>query len=492
MPSLYPFPGNEHIVTRILLALTFAFTLATTSFGFGQVNFNQIAIDSGDISSNGIAVGDFDGDGILDFVTINYSTLSFYKGLGGGNYANPVNQSITQSLGQVMAADFNRDGKLDLAVVSVSGESGGLYIFLGNGDGTFHLGTYIALPGNQHFLTLADFNGDHLPDIAISDNAGTQVYLGKGDGTFTLASSLSDGGWQIVSGDFNADGHQDIIASNSGGQIALYLGKGDGTFAAPVVQTVSDLQWMAVGDFYNDRVQSLVVLAGLYNPPNFSEWLYPVRYANGKLTLGPKTVLAQTIGDPYQAIAAGDLDGDFKDDIYVVGGGFNTGAIAVYGLGNGDGTFQGPYQGLYWGDLQNDVLIRDLDGDSRHDVGIPYTWIMQSGSGLDALTNTSAATNCPLPKGPYTSFQRLALNICAPTNGQVVGQTFTFKGSGSAFNGVAKRMELWIDGKKVSQNLEDQLNATVTLSRGNHVASFVVVNTFDEYTSKTVNFTARY
>ena len=73
-----------------------------------------------------------------------------------------------------------------------------------------------------------------------------------------------------------------------------------------------------------------------------------------------------------------------------------------------------------------------------------------------------------------------------------MGQTFTFKGSGTAFNGVAKRMELWIDGKKVAQNLEDQLNATVSLSRGNHVASFVVVNTFDEYSSRSVTFTAQY
>ncbi len=478
-------------MTPILLALVLLSLLAAP-FASAQVNFSQIAIDSGDVSSNGITVGDFDGDGILDFVTINYSTLSFYKGLGGGNYANPVNQSITQGLGQVMAADFNRDGKLDLAVVPTFGGSGGLNIFLGNGDGTFRSGTYIALPGSQHFLTLADFNGDHLPDIAVSDGTGTQVYLGKGDGTFTLASSLSNGGWQIVSGDFNADGHQDIAASNSGGQIALYLGKGDGTFAAPVLQTVSDLQAMAVGDFYNNRIQSLAVLAGQYDPPNFSEWMYPVRYSNGQLILGPETVLAQTIGDPYDAIAAGDLDGDFKDDVYVVGGGFNTGAISVYLLGNGDGTFRGPYQGLYWGDLQNDVLIRDLDGDSRHDVGIPFTSIFDSVGGMDAVTNTSATTNCPLPLGPYTSFLRLAVHICAPANGQVVGQNFTFKGSGTAFNGVAKRMELWIDGKKVAQNLEDQLNATVSLTRGSHVASFVVVNTFDEYTSKSVTFTVQY
>lgn len=83
-------------------------------------------------------------------------------------------------------------------------------------------------------------------------------------------------------------------------------------------------------------------------------------------------------------------------------------------------------------------------------------------------------------------------HICAPSSGQVVGQTFTFRGSGSALNGIAKRMELWIDGKKVAQNLEDQLKATVTLTRGNHVASFVVVDSFDNHVSNSVSFTSSF
>jgi hypothetical protein len=94
--------------------------------------------------------------------------------------------------------------------------------------------------------------------------------------------------------------------------------------------------------------------------------------------------------------------------------------------------------------------------------------------------------------GAAISPKGLTVNICAPQNGQIVGQSFTFKGSGSAFNGIAKRMELWIDGQKVAQNLEDQLNATITLSRGNHVASFVVVDTFDNYILRSVSFTAQY
>jgi methionine-rich copper-binding protein CopC len=53
-------------------------------------------------------------------------------------------------------------------------------------------------------------------------------------------------------------------------------------------------------------------------------------------------------------------------------------------------------------------------------------------------------------------------------------------------------MELWIDGKKVAQNLEDQLKATVSLTRGKHVASFVVVDSFDSHVSGSVSFTASF
>jgi hypothetical protein len=71
-------------------------------------------------------------------------------------------------------------------------------------------------------------------------------------------------------------------------------------------------------------------------------------------------------------------------------------------------------------------------------------------------------------------------------------RSFTFRGSGNVLNGIAKRMELWIDGKKVAQNLEDQLKATVQLERGTHVASFVVVDSFDSHVASSVRFKSEF
>jgi hypothetical protein len=138
-------------------------------------------------------------------------------------------------------------------------------------------------------------------------------------------------------------------------------------------------------------------------------------------------------------------------------------------------------------DLQYLPIIRDLDLDGRHDVEIAWTSIFDSVSGAEALRNTNSKVACTPP-----SADRLGVHICAPKNGQQVGKTFTFRAAGNARSGYAKRMELWIDGKKVAQNLEDQLRAKLSLHRGKHKAEFVAVDSFDSHVAKAVEFTAVY
>ena len=455
-----------------------------------QINFSQTAINSGDTATDAIANGDFNNDGILDLVTVNAGTLSFYKGLGGGKFANPVNQTLPAYRGQVVAADFNRDGKLDLAIAtSCCTVSGGVTILLGNGNGTFTQGKTINVTGNNAVsIALADFNGDHLPDLAISSFTGaTDIWIGKGDGTFTRTATLQEGGYQVVAGDFNADGHQDV-AMMSGNNIAMYLGNGNGTFKGPLLASLSDVSFLAVGDFYNNRIQSLAALVTIYDGSgDYENDLYSLRYSGGKLLVENKYVISAQTGIPYLQLTGGDVNGDFKDDLFLVGGDFQGGAISAYMLGNGNGTFQPPVAAPHWADLQYYPFVRDLNLDSRHDVGIAWTSIFDNNGGEETLINTNAKPNCTPPKA-----NALSMHICAPTNGQVVGKTFTFRGAGNAFNGVAKRMELWIDGKKVGENLEDQLRVTTTLSRGAHTASFVAVDTFDRSVSGSVTFSSSY
>ncbi len=469
-----------------LLSLA-SFLTASSVCVSAQVTFTQTMIQANGSFPNGIVSADFNNDGILDLVTVNGNkTLSFYKGLGGGKFASPVNQPLPNGGTQVVAADFSRHGTPDLAIVS-----GNITILIGNNDGTFKQGTTINVNGTAQSITLADFNGDHLPDIAASicpasGPCVSKVYLGQGNGEFAWTTTMPDGGGQIVSGDFNADGHQDI-AVIAGNQVALYLGKGTGQFNEPLLASLNGVSSIAVGDFYNNRIQSLVALTGTFlGNGDFENWIYSLRFSSGQLLVENQRVLQASGGAPYQVLAAGDLDGDFKDDIFVSGGDTST-AMANYLLGNGDGTFGSLSSDISDGAVPQVAFIRDLNGDSRHDIAASWSFIPGPGDGVETWINTNGATNCSLPPAA-----QLVTHICAPSSGQVVGQTFTFSGSGSAVNGIAKRMELWIDGKKVAQNLEDQLKATVPLTRGSHVASFVVVDSFDNHVSNSVSFTSSF
>jgi hypothetical protein len=170
----------------------------------------------------------------------------------------------------LVTADFNRDGKPDIAYATTNGNGFPVAgVVLGNGDGTFRPGA--SFPVNQAAGTLfvGDFNGDGKIDLAISGNAvwlylgdgtggfaapmlvsncpsisvvlaadsdaaqdlicGASVLLSNGDGTFRdTLPHLS--GQVLLGADFNQDGKQDLRLTNGTGQLAVMLGHGDGTF----------------------------------------------------------------------------------------------------------------------------------------------------------------------------------------------------------------------------------------------------------------------
>jgi len=119
------------------------------------------------------------------------------------------------------------------------------------------------------------------------------------------------------------------------------------------------------------------------------------------------------------------------------------------------------------GDVTSDLLYRDLNLDSRHDVALSDTIGGDVVSGLA----TNGYTNCPPPTAAY-----LAAKICAPTGSTWPG-SFTLRASGNAPSGVV-RLEVWIDGKKVYQRWNDQLGKSFTLPAGQHR---VVVEAVDKY-----------
>ena len=178
---------------------------------------------------------------------------NFYSNFSYDNFAG-IGSSI-------IAADFNGDGKLDLALADyISNE---LVIELGNGDGTFQAPLYYPVGGNSQALFAADFNGDGKLDIAVA-NAGdntVSILLGNGDGTFQAAKTFATGNFplSVASGDFNGDGKLDLAVACNGssggdnGGVSILLGNGDGTFQTHMdYGTQVNSHTMALGDFNGD------------------------------------------------------------------------------------------------------------------------------------------------------------------------------------------------------------------------------------------------
>jgi hypothetical protein len=254
------------------------------------------------------------------------------------------------------AADFNGDGKLDLALGFSpypynSGGPGSLHVLLGNGDGNFTILPSSSPTGTgPQEIALGDLNGDGNLDLAVVNSCATfeilnnignnvSILLGNGDGTFAAApgSPVPVGSCPhgIVPADFNGDGKLDLAVSNwRDDTVSILLGNGDGTFTpAPgsPVPVGSAPMAMAAGDFNSDGRLDLAV-------DNYDDLSVSILLGNGNgaFVPAPGSPVSETTSKPPYFLAAGDFNSDGKLDL-AVGGWFNQ-TVAVL-LGDGGGTF---------------------------------------------------------------------------------------------------------------------------------------------------------
>jgi len=210
------------------------------------------SFSSGGTTPGSVVVADFNGDGKLDIAVSNFnsSTIAVFLNKGDGTFQHPIVSPVqitALGLGAIAVGDFNQDGKPDLVVGTIGGLQADI-VLLGNGDGTFRQLPPISNSGGFLQARVVDLNGDGHPDLVTGNNGNISVYLGRGDGTFTGVAliptfSLPGAYFGIVVGDFNGDQKLDIVASDFGspfppspvGTLVFYAGNSDGTFQAPTV-----------------------------------------------------------------------------------------------------------------------------------------------------------------------------------------------------------------------------------------------------------------
>ncbi len=223
-----------------------------------------------------IGVGDFNGDHKPDVVTVEESgychCISVFLGNGDGTLQEPPINTLPQTPPVAIGiGDFNRDGKLDLVSIGQFGSTNQADILLGNGDGTFTQGESYDIGSDPQSVAVADFNGDGKLDLAIADSfAGSvDILLGNGDGTFRQGPVLpASFAADIVAADLNADGRQDLIVLTGvySTTLNIFYGNGDGTFQKAIsFPAGGHAAAPAVGDFNGDGRKDIVLANYLGN-----------------------------------------------------------------------------------------------------------------------------------------------------------------------------------------------------------------------------------
>lgn len=409
-----------------------------------------------------VAARDLNGDGILDMLVESSDGLAVYLGKPGLQFASPVHYAFTTvaSSGSRYAPslieDFNGDGHLDIAMVG----GNGIYIALGHANGTFtappifQSGTTIRSSG------IADFNEDGFPDVVTSGEASVELKLGKGDGTFAAAIAGPIPEWPagttsgtsstLLVGDFNGDGHQDVLADylpNPDNSWLSYIfpGNGKGRFGTPV-ETSSTLGYLPVrgsivADMNHDRRDDLISIT---SNSQTSSATVEVFLSQGNGSFVPAFT---TVPSGATTPAAADFDGDGRMDLVlptVTGTYYNSSAYVRFLKGRGDGTFQVTAHIVTIPRVSssgNFSIMKTITGDFDHDGKMDFALIVTNSfedgydpgpTALDVFYGNgdgtfSAAVTAAVPSSGYTDVAAadfnqdgigdFALNAPAPFTG---------------------------------------------------------------------------
>jgi hypothetical protein len=301
-----------------------------------------------------IASGDFDGDTKVDLAIGIGERIEVWRGAGDGTFAPATtccgNSTSAWTIRGLIAADVSGDGILDLVGWTRQGFFGsgglvGVQAWVGNGDGTFHLGPAAAsIPANAdvYALALGDTNGDGVADVVTASDTGTvSIRPGTGGGAFFDAPRLNNirrsdrtGGQagSVALADFDADSRMDIVALHaSPNAVTFYRSNGDGTFTTQSLAVAASPNAVLAGDINGDGWTDVLVESATSHPEETLTVF--LNRGDGTMQAGTTT--------PSNALlcGGGNFNGDGRYDLAVCGSSGGANAIIIM-LSNADGTLR--------------------------------------------------------------------------------------------------------------------------------------------------------
>jgi hypothetical protein len=394
----------------VLVLLVIIFRLTTgLETEFAATNpFNPAPgspISVGVANTGFVAVGDLNGDGKPDMVvtSVTGNSVSVMLGTGGGAFGPPVKYAVGLSPLEIAIGDLNGDGKPDLVVTNQV--DGTLSILLNAGAGAFNpaqtltLGLGTAPEG----VAIADLNGDGRKDIIVvlGGTGSVAVLLNSALG-FTTATTYPVGNMPsfVSAVDLNGDGALDLaVSNNTDNSVSILINNGNGTFkpktdiplnggAVPCV----DPDALTAADFNQDGKQDLAVICS-------DSSSVAILIGNGAGTFATPVVVSSGPTSSGESIVAADFDN--KNGIDIAWADSKNNLVGIL-LNNGSGVFSSNFNDIACqptGGNPFTLAVADFDNDSKPDIAVANEFDGTVSVLLNAGNIALGAGTCPWASG---------------------------------------------------------------------------------------------